>query len=62
MIIVVDIIAIIKNKIYLIKLLPVKPVVNHIGRCHIPHQKPIMMEDFNGEYFSGAPLMQNPPP
>lgn len=46
MTIVVDIIAIIKYKIYLIKLMSVKPVVNHIGKCHILHQKPIIIEDF----------------
>lgn len=55
--IVVDIIETIKNKIYLIKWMPVKPVVNYIGKCHIPHQKPIIIEGFNGEYFVEAPLV-----
>ena len=52
MIIVVDIIAIIKKKIYLIKLLPVKPVVKPYRQMPHSPPKPIMIEDFNGEYFS----------
>ncbi|MNH46152.1 hypothetical protein D3C79_1088160 [compost metagenome] len=51
MIMVVAIMDSIKNKLYLTKSIPINPVVSHIGKCHIPHQKPMIIEAIKGEYF-----------
>lgn len=52
--------AIIKNVIYFIKLIPVNPVVNHIGKCHNPHQNPIIIDDSIGEFFFWSSFKANP--
>lgn len=37
----------------------VKPVVNHIRKCHIPHQKPIIIESYTAKKWA-CEMVYNP--